>query len=137
MGDPQGGRATEVLDHPVLGRGRLGVGEVACTEHGDEQLHAPPLTQGSPPQARAGVVELVGRSFSSLTAEIEPGSVTRARLELMHWIGMRPSQMGRLRAEDFGLDEPTPLRRCPAPEGQPDRRRPARAGRRRRRQRRP
>ena len=57
VGDPQGGRAVEVLNHadvgvdPVgqlLGRGRLGVGEAARAEHGDEQLDAPHL-------ARAGV----------------------------------------------------------------------------------
>ena len=59
VGDPQGGRAPEVLDHagvgvdPVgqlLGRGRLDVGEAARAEHGDEQLDAPHL-------ARAGVDE--------------------------------------------------------------------------------
>ena len=43
-----------------------------------------------------------------MLAEIPAGSVTRVRLELMHWTGMRPSQMGRLRAEDFRLDEPIP-----------------------------
>ena len=62
VGDPQGGRALEVLDHadvgvdPVrqlLGRGRLGVGEAARPEHGDEQLDPPqlprlPVDQGRP-----------------------------------------------------------------------------------------
>ena len=62
VGDPQGGRAPEVLDHvdvgvdPVgqlLGRGRLGVGEAARPEHGDEQLDSPqlprlPVDQGRP-----------------------------------------------------------------------------------------
>ena len=50
VGDPQGRRAPGVLDHagvgvdPVgqlLGGGRLGVGEAAGSEHGDEQLDAP------------------------------------------------------------------------------------------------
>ena len=50
VGDPQRGRAPEVLDHPdvgsdpvgqLLGLGRLGVGEAAGAEHGDEQLDAP------------------------------------------------------------------------------------------------
>ena len=62
VGDPQGGRAPEVLDHadvgvdPVgqlLGRGRLGVAEAARPEHGDEQLDPPqlprmPVDQGRP-----------------------------------------------------------------------------------------
>ena len=52
-----------------------------------------------------------------MLAEIEPGSVTRARLELMHWTGMRPSQMGRLRAEDFRLDEPIPYVAVPRGKG--------------------
>ena len=43
-----------------------------------------------------------------MLAGIPAGSVTRVRLDLMHWTGMRPSQMGRLRAEDFRLDEPIP-----------------------------
>ena len=52
VGDPQGGRAPEVLDHadvgvdPVgqlLGLGRLGVGEAARSQHGDEQLDPPQL----------------------------------------------------------------------------------------------
>ncbi len=34
--------------------------------------------------------------------------MTRVRLELMHWTGLRPSQMGRLQADDFRLDEPIP-----------------------------
>ena len=52
-----------------------------------------------------------------MLAEIPAGSVTRARLELMHWTGMRPSQMGRLRAEDFRLDEPIPYVAVPRGKG--------------------
>ena len=46
-----------------------------------------------------------------------PGSVTRVRLELMHWTGMRPSQMGRLQADDFRLDEPIPYVAVPRGKG--------------------
>lgn len=38
-----------------------------------------------------------------------PGSWTVVRLLLMHWTGMRPSQMDCLRPDDFRLDEPTPF----------------------------
>ena len=55
--------------------------------------------------------------IADVLAEIEPGSVTRVRLELMHWTGMRPSQMGRLRAEDFRLDEPIPYVAVPRGKG--------------------
>ena len=48
------------------------------------------------------------RHIADVLAQLTPGSVTRVRLGLMHWTGMRPSQMGRLRAEDFRLDEPIP-----------------------------
>ena len=55
--------------------------------------------------------------IADVLAEIEPGSLTRVRLELMHWTGMRPSQMGRLRAEDFRLDEPIPYVAVPRGKG--------------------
>ena len=48
------------------------------------------------------------RHIADVLAQLTPGSLTRVRLELMHWTGMRPSQMGRLQAEDFRLDEPIP-----------------------------
>jgi integrase len=35
----------------------------------------------------------------------------------MHWTGMRPSQMGRLRAEDFRFDEPIPYVAVPRGKG--------------------
>ena len=47
--------------------------------------------------------------IAGVLAELTPGSRTAVRLRLMHWTGMRPSQMGRLRREDFRLDEPTPF----------------------------
>ena len=47
--------------------------------------------------------------IADVLAYLTPGSKTVVRLRLMHWTGMRPSQMGRLRPEDFRLDEPTPF----------------------------
>lgn len=45
--------------------------------------------------------------------------MTRVRLELMYWTGMRPSQIGRLRADDFRLDEPIPYVAAPRGKGGP------------------
>ena len=47
--------------------------------------------------------------IADVLAQLMPGSKTVVRLRLMHWTGMRPSQMGRLRPEDFRLNEPTPF----------------------------
>ncbi len=55
--------------------------------------------------------------IAAVLAEVPAGSVTRVRLDLMHWTGMRPSQMGRLRAEDFRLDEPIPYVAVPRGKG--------------------
>ena len=52
-----------------------------------------------------------------MLAEIPAGSVTRARLDLMHWTGMRSSQMGRLRPEDFRFEEPIPYVAVPRGKG--------------------
>lgn len=52
-----------------------------------------------------------GRNRAEVAAvlkHMEPGSATRIRLELMHWTGMRPKQVGRLKPEDFQLDEKEP-----------------------------
>lgn len=38
---------------------------------------------------------------------LSPG-VTRARMRLLHWTGMRPSQLARLTEESFALDGPSP-----------------------------
>ena len=46
--------------------------------------------------------------IAEVLSHLTPGSLTRVRLELMHWTGMRPSQMGRLHANDFRLNEPIP-----------------------------
>lgn len=46
--------------------------------------------------------------IDAVLAQLMPGSKTRVRLDLMHWTGMRPSQMGRLTREDFHLHDPIP-----------------------------
>ena len=57
------------------------------------------------------------RHIAAVLAHLTPGSMTRVRLELMHWTGMRPSQMGRLRADDFRLDESIPYVAVPRGKG--------------------
>ena len=57
------------------------------------------------------------RHIADVLARLTPGSMTRVRLELMHWTGMRPSQMGRLRVEDFRLDDPIPCVAVPRGKG--------------------
>ena len=47
--------------------------------------------------------------IAEVLAQLTPGSRTVVRLRLMHWTGMRPSQMGRLQSDDFRLDEPMPF----------------------------
>ncbi len=73
------------------------------------------LVRFAPPPPRPRWVDR--RHIAVVLAEIPAGSVTRVRLELMHWTGMRPSQMGRLRAEDFRLDEPIPYVAVPRGKG--------------------
>ena len=48
------------------------------------------------------------RHIADTLSHLTPESMTRVRLELIHWTGRRPSQMGRLRIDDFRLDEPIP-----------------------------
>ena len=55
--------------------------------------------------------------IAEVLAHLTPGSKTVVRLQLMHWTGMRPSQMGRLQPEDFRLDEPTPFVAVPRGKG--------------------
>ena len=47
--------------------------------------------------------------IAEVLAQLTPGSKTVVRLRLMHWTGMRPSQMGRLQPDDFRLDGSTPF----------------------------
>ena len=39
--------------------------------------------------------------MAEVLAQLTPGSKTVVRLRLMHWTGMRRSQMGHLPADDF------------------------------------
>ena len=48
---------------------------------------------------------VLGSHLDAVLFHVTPGSKTAARLQLMHWTGMRPSQMGRLTRADFHLDE--------------------------------
>ena len=73
------------------------------------------LVRFAPPPPKPRWVDR--RHIAAVLAKLEPGSVTRVRLELMHWTGMRPSQMGRLGADDFRLDEPIPYVAVPRGKG--------------------
>ena len=104
VGNPQRGGAAEVLHHtdvrvdPVrqlLGRGRLGVGEAAGAEHGDEQLDGAQLARTPVDQARpfagevdeglfAGAVHLSHRRPQAP----QPLSVDLAELRVAVAVGM-------------------------------------------------
>ena len=64
------------------------------------------------------------RHIAAVLAEIPAGSVTRVRLELMHWTGMRPSQLGPPPGRGLPARRADPLRRRPARQERPARRRP-------------
>lgn len=73
------------------------------------------LARFAPPPSKP---RWISRShIAEVVARITPGSLTRVRLELMHWTGMRPSQMGRLRSDDFRLNEPIPYVAVPRGKG--------------------
>ncbi len=55
--------------------------------------------------------------LDAVLAHLTRGSKTAARLQMMHWTGMRPSQMGRLIRTDFHLDEPIPYVDVPRGKG--------------------
>ena len=55
--------------------------------------------------------------IESVLAQLAPRTKTEARLRLLHWTGMRPSQMGRLHREDFRLQEPIPYFAVPRGKG--------------------
>ena len=46
--------------------------------------------------------------IAQVLTHLEPDSMVRIRLELMHWTGMRPAQMGRLTRANFQLDAEVP-----------------------------
>ena len=64
------------------------------------------LVRFPPPPSRPRWLERT--HIADVLAHLTPGSKTGVRLRLMHWTGMRPSQMARLQPEDFRLDEPIP-----------------------------
>lgn len=55
--------------------------------------------------------------ITAVLRRLTAGSKTEARLRLMHWTGMRPSQMGRLRRDDFRLDDAIPFVAVPRGKG--------------------
>ena len=55
--------------------------------------------------------------IESVLERLAPGTKTSARLRLMHWTGMRPSQMGRLAHADFRLADPVPYVNVPRGKG--------------------
>ena len=55
--------------------------------------------------------------IEAVLANLDSRTKTESRLRLLHWTGMRPSQMGRLRREDFRLDEPIPYVAVPRGKG--------------------
>ena len=75
-------------------------GRRAAADFVDLVRFAPP-----PPEPRW----LERNHIADVLAHLTPGSKTVVRLRLMHWTGMRPSQMARLQPDDFRLGEPTPF----------------------------
>ena len=55
--------------------------------------------------------------IEAVLAHLAPNTRTSARLRLMHWTGMRPSQMGRLTRADFHLLDPVPYVNVPRGKG--------------------
>jgi|GEM_PF-1982918 len=65
------------------------------------------LVRFAPPPPKPRWIERT--HIADVLGQLTPGSKTVVRLRLMHWTGMRPSQMARLQPEDFRLNEPTPF----------------------------
>ena len=65
------------------------------------------LVRFAPPPPRPRWIERT--DIAAVLEQLTPGSKTLVRLRLMHWTGMRPSQMARLQPDDFRLDEPIPF----------------------------
>ena len=55
--------------------------------------------------------------IEAVLEQLAGGTRTSARLRLMHWTGMRPSQMGRLARTDFRLADPVPYVNVPRGKG--------------------
>ncbi len=94
--------------HALTNLVRVLYGRRAAVELIDLARFAPP-----PPKPRW----IDRRHIAAVLAQLTPGSLTRVRLELMHWTGMRPSQMGRLQVDDFRLDDPIPYVAVPRGKG--------------------
>ena len=58
-----------------------------------------------------------GRAAERIACVLVGESEPEVRLRLMHWTGMRPSQMGRLRSDDFRLDDAIPFVAVPRGKG--------------------
>ena len=54
---------------------------------------------------------------ADVLAKLEPGTKLAARLHLLHWTGIRPSQMGLLTRDDFHLNEDPPQVSVPRGKG--------------------
>ena len=65
------------------------------------------LVRFAPPPPRPRWLERT--HIADVLERLTRGSKTAVRLRLMHWTGMRPSQMARLQPDDFRLDEVTPF----------------------------
>lgn len=94
--------------HALTNLLRVLYGRRAAVELIDLARFAPP-----PPKPRW----IDRRHIAHVLSHLTPGSLTRLRLELMHWTGMRPSQMGRLQVDDFRLAEPIPYVAVPRGKG--------------------
>ena len=55
--------------------------------------------------------------IDAVLEQLSSGTKTSARLRLLHWTGMRPSQMGRLTRADFRLTDPVPYVSVPRGKG--------------------
>ncbi len=91
----------------------------ACNHRRDALMNLVRVLYGT--KAASGLSDLVtfqkprakprGRPMNEITevfAHLDPGTKVRARLQLLQWTGMRPSQEGRLTPKDFHLDEEIP-----------------------------
>ena len=73
------------------------------------------LVRFTPPPPKPQWIDL-GR-IANVLAQLAVGSKAAVRLRLMHWTGIRPSQMGHLQPEACRLDEPTPFVALPRRKG--------------------
>ena len=94
--------------HPLTNLVRVLYGRRAAVEFIDLTRFAP-----APPRTRW----IDRRHIAQVLFHLTPESLTRVRPEHMHWTRMRPSRMGRLRSDDFRLDEPIPYVAVPRGKG--------------------